>query len=124
MSDDGPYPRDGEHRGVALYAGQSAERLATAKREIDVVFGMSAVADLLVWAADPRRAPESRLLAQAKLLTMIDEAAAARRAPPVDPARVRALCAGVDSVVWFHPPTWRSDLDQPPVPREATEAER
>lgn len=98
-------PTDGDHRGVALHAAQSLERLAVVRTDIDLVFSKSEPTDLIAIARNPSYAPESRLFAAAKLTALHSMAVERRevRPPGIDIDFVKAIVAGVDSVKWRDP---------------------
>jgi hypothetical protein len=61
------------HRGCEIYARQSEGRIAEAKRQIDVVIGMSHRRRLAEFACDASKAPEARLLAKNKALASLEQ---------------------------------------------------
>ena len=56
------------YRDVELYAGQSSDRLAEARAQVDLVIGMRDPRRLAAFAVDASHAPEARLLARNKAL--------------------------------------------------------
>ena len=105
-------PTAGTHRGVPLHAGQCERRVAVVRRELDRVFALeSNVDELLAFAANPKNAPEARLFAGAKLEALDAAAAASREARPIDPDKLRAILAGLDSTEWRDPNFYGSDLE-------------
>jgi hypothetical protein len=56
------------YRDIRLFAGQTSDRLAEARAQIDEVIAMSDVRRLAAFAVDPSHAPEARLLAKNKAL--------------------------------------------------------
>jgi hypothetical protein len=77
---DDRIPTSGEHRGIGLHAGQSPRRLEAVKRDIDQVFGLSTVEDLMRCLRNATLAPEARLYSAAKLEVMHNVASKARDA--------------------------------------------
>lgn len=92
----------GHRRGVGLHDHQDAARLNTVRADIDQVFDRQDRAeDLVDWAGDRSRAPESRLLAEALVLAQCEAASEQRRArPAADLDRLAAITAGLDSEQW------------------------
>jgi hypothetical protein len=98
-------PTEGNHRGVELHAGQSPERLAVVRKDIDLVFEMAGTRELIAIAGDPSYAPEARLFAAAKLTALHSIAVERRevRPPGIDLDYVKAIVAGVNSNKWRDP---------------------
>jgi hypothetical protein len=103
---------DGDHRGVPLHAGQSEARLAVVCRDIDAVYAMDAdVSALLGHLKSPGNAPESRLLAEARLKALAEVSVHGRRRALVDIEYVEALTAGLNSAEWQCPRHYHSVLE-------------
>ena len=113
MTADQRLPIAGSHRGVDLFADQSAERIEhVVKPAIDQVLGMSSAIGLVAYAGDARHPPEARLLAAARVEALWQLAAEGRAIRPlVDLDRLRASVAGLDSVTWTDPVRHGSLLD-------------
>jgi hypothetical protein len=92
------------HRGIGIYAGQPAKRVALVKAEIDRVSRIADLIELSRIAGDASWAPESRLLASAKCVAGLQRATERRESKPgIDPDAVVASTAGLDSVKWADP---------------------
>jgi len=106
-------PTAGVHRGVALFADQSPERIESVVRPaIDAVLGMASAIALVAYAGDAQHPPEARLLAAARVEALWQLAAEGRAVRPlVDLDRLRASVAGLDSQVWVDPERHGSLLD-------------
>lgn len=116
MSSDGQIPTDGTHRGVGLHEKQSGKRLAVVRADIDAAHALQELDELIAFADDPGKAPESRLLAKAKALATLDDAVE-RRAPRSrmtvwSRERVKASAIGCDSMHWRSPTHFGSLLDK------------
>jgi 3-mercaptopyruvate sulfurtransferase SseA len=61
------------YRGVEIYGGQSHDRVAAAKREIDAVIALADRRRLAGFACDAGHAPEARLLAKNKALASLEQ---------------------------------------------------
>jgi hypothetical protein len=111
---DDMIPVIGFHRGIGLHDQQTPERLRLVCREIDhILDDVNDVHELVEWAGAPRNSPESRLLAEAKVMAMYSSAADARESrPPIDILRLRATTAGVNSRQWRSPRIYGSTLDE------------
>src|SRR5690606_3809689 len=123
IEDDDKIPTEGTHRGVPLHAGQDAARLAVVKRDIDRAHGLQTLDELVAFADDQRNAPESRLLARAKALAMLDDVIARRghraRNAVLSRQRVKAACSGLASRRWQSRTHYCSLLDPHPGPGAA-----
>lgn len=119
--DSDEIPTVGNYRGVGLEDGQSPQRLALVRREIDIVLAMTDAGALARWASNPRHSPESRQLACAMCESMWEVAAETRaNRPPLDLEKLRASTAGLNSRRWRSPTHFCSDLDhaETAVPRD------
>jgi hypothetical protein len=125
----GKIPLCDHHRGVGLHDHQGPERLAVVRAEIDFVLDkLEDVAALYAFAGDVANAPESRLLAAAKIQGIWQLRAERREVRPagVSLEKVRAVVAGLNSEGWRDRNFFCSMLDiRPPgrgtfraVPRE------
>jgi hypothetical protein len=98
------------YRSVEVYAGQSPERIARAKAEIDAVIAMDGPRRLYGFACDPANAPEARLLGRNKCLASIE----ARQKKLIDVDRLVACTIGIARVesrlgrliAWRHADDW------------------
>jgi len=119
--DSDAIPTVESYKGVGLEDGQSPQRLALVRREIDRVLGMADVGELARWASNPRHSPESRQLAVAMCESMWTMASENRNNRPlIDLDLLRASTAGLGSRRWRSPTHFCSDLDhdENAVPRE------
>jgi hypothetical protein len=111
-------PRDGEYRGVELYAGQSAERIENvAKPAIDHVLDVIGDdVERLDWFAVIRtNPPEARLIAKARAVTLWHMHAEERlRRPGLSIEKILAAAPGLDDIDCYDPNNHWSDLDPPP----------
>jgi len=80
------------YRGVEIYGLQSAERIAEAKRQIDLVIRTSGPRKLCEFACDPLHAPEARSLAKKKALASLER----RQRATFDAARLSACTVGIE----------------------------
>jgi hypothetical protein len=80
------------YRGVEIYGGQSVERIAAAKREIDAVIALSDRRRLAGFACDAANAPEARLLAKHKALASLER----RQRRMFDVDHLSAATVGID----------------------------
>lgn len=117
-------PTEGSYRGIALHAGQPAERIKKIVRPaIDHVFSLSDAVALADYAAEPTHVPEARLFAAARVRAIWDLAAEGRAIRPlVNMARVRASVAGLDSTTW-QDPNYYGSLLEPSEGRPKREAD-
>ena len=100
------------YKGVAIFAGQPAKRVALVKREIDKVNKISDPVQLSEIAGDAAWSPEARLLAGAKCAAGLQRATERRETrPDIDTDRVEACTAGLSVVGWAHPSRHCSLLD-------------
>jgi hypothetical protein len=107
LTGDGKVAIGSYHRDVPIHADQPQSRIAAiVVPEIDIVLDtLHGFDELFVWARDPSRSPESRLLAGAKC-QIIFERRIAERAPRdrnLDLDDIRCVTAGLDSVTWRDP---------------------
>jgi hypothetical protein len=120
LSDDLPIAC--HHKGVAIFAGQSAKRIGLVKKEIDRINKISDPVRLFEVAGDVAWSPEGRLLAAARCIAGLQRATERREPrPDIDPERVEACTAGLASLTWAHPHRYCSLLDadhERAVPRE------
>jgi hypothetical protein len=113
LSDDLPIAC--HHRGVAIFAGQPAKRVALVKREIDQIHKISDLMQLFEIAGDVARSPEARLLAGAKCVAGLERATERREArPDIHREDVEACTAGLVTVRWADPARYCSLLDAHP----------
>lgn len=107
------------YRSAGVHAFQDEGRIREIViPEIDRVHAIDAESDLLMWAANVARSPESRLLAAERLLRPAEQASAGRRKSSIDAARVRALVCGLSSLERAHPLCYASLFDPTPPPAE------
>jgi hypothetical protein len=100
------------HKGVAIFAGQPAQRVAVVKKEIDRVSKIGDLEQLLEIAGDCAWAPEARIYAGARCLAGLLRATERREPrPDIDPERVEAYTAGLAVVRWAHPHRFCGLLD-------------
>src|SRR5262245_28686696 len=106
------------YRGIGLHDHQDETRLAVVRVEIDQVFGMTRLHELFDFLTDIGRAPESRMLAAAKLEAVWELAAEDREARPAEISLplVRAHAAGLDSELWRSPWSYGTIVDPPARP--------
>jgi hypothetical protein len=105
-------PISGTYKGVAIFAGQGAKRIALVKREIDKVNKISDLVRLAEIAGDCAFSPEARLLAGARCIAGLQLATERRESKPdIDPERVAASTAGLAVERWAHPAKYCSLLD-------------
>ena len=92
------------YRSVGLHPGQSPERLAQVRREIDQVFELEEVGALMSWIEDVSKSPEARVLAGAMVEAIFQLAVDERRErPAIDVERVQAITAPLSSTIWIDP---------------------
>jgi hypothetical protein len=107
------------HRGIGIHDHQTPGRINTVKAAIDRVARMSDIMALVGFAADPQEPPEARLFAANKVEVEYQLSAEERRnRPVVDLDKLRAGCAGLDSVEWRSPVVYGTDLEHGGVERE------
>ncbi|TGQ09001.1 MULTISPECIES: hypothetical protein [unclassified Mesorhizobium] len=108
------------YRGVGLHDCQSEARLAVVRGEIDKVFALDDLDQLVEVCSNVRWSPESRLLAAAKLKATHQLAAEDRKSRPrFDISYVDACTAGLNSRYWRSPWHFGSLLDPGRAPGEA-----
>jgi len=89
-------PVGSTHKGVAIFAGQSAKRVALIRREIDKVTKISDLTQLYEIAGDCSWSPEARLFAEARCIAGLQLATERRQArPDIDKEDVVACTAGL-----------------------------
>jgi hypothetical protein len=92
------------YKGVAIFAGQPAKRVARVKQEIDRVGDIADLVQLFEIAGDCAFSPEARLLAGAKCVAGLQLATERREARPnIDREDVEARTAGLASLTWADP---------------------
>lgn len=100
---------------MAIFANQSAKRVALVKREIDKIGMISDLERLFAIAGDPSFCPEGRLLAAARCIAGIELRTERREArPDISREDIEACTAGLASLRWAHPHYYCSDLDTHP----------
>jgi preprotein translocase subunit Sec61beta len=103
------------HKGVAIFAGQSARRVVLVRKEIDRVSKIGDLEELLQVAGNCAWAPEARIYAGARCLAGLQRATERREPKPnIDPDLVVAATAGLASTRWADPFRYCSDLDMHP----------
>ena len=111
IDDDDTIPTSGVYRGVPLHSGQCERRLAVVRADIDAAHALEEVTDLMAFLREGRRAPESRILAAAKLKALWESAADHRETrPDIDLDLVTALVSPLESRNWRSPVNYGSDL--------------
>lgn len=92
------------HKGVAIFDGQPAKRVALVKREIDRVSKIGDLERLYEIVGDCSWSPEARLLAEARCIAGLQMATERRQAhPDIDKENVVAAAAGLATQTWAHP---------------------
>src|SRR5262245_48796927 len=105
-------PISGSYKGVAIFAGQPAKRVALVKREIDKVGKISDLEELFEIAGDCSWSPEARLFSAARCLAGLELATERREAKPdIDREDVESRTAGLASIRWADPFRYCSLLD-------------
>jgi hypothetical protein len=100
------------YKGVAIFAGQSAKRVALVRKEIDKIGKITDLRQLFAIASNCSWSPEVRIYAAARCLAGLQRAAERREArPDIDPERVAACTAGLASLRWAHPDRFCSLFD-------------
>lgn len=113
------------YKGVGIHDGQGPERIALVKREIDAVITISDADLLMEVAGDVTWAPESRLLAAARLKAMHAIATEDRTVRPAfDLAYVGALVPGLASNRCRDPDAYRSIFDHETPPGQPDAVKR
>ena len=103
------------YKGVAMFAGQSAKRVALVRKEIDRVSKIGDLEQLFEIAGDCSWSPEGRLYAGARCIAGLQRAAERRESrPDIDKEDVEASTAGLSVVGWAHPSRHCSLLDADP----------
>lgn len=112
------FPTIGTYRQVLLHAFQRQDRIeSVVKPEIDRVYTIADPGELLTYASMSTNPPEARLFAAAKLEAIFELSVERRESrPDIDPERVRAVVAGLNSLEWIDPAHFCSLLDTPPDP--------
>ena len=117
--DNDEIPTDGTYRGVPLEDGQSIERLALVRAEIDFVLVLTDAGELADYAGNPWHAPEARQLAAAMAESMWTVAAETRALRPgISMERLHAATAGLGTRRWRDPDRYASLLEHGGVERE------
>jgi hypothetical protein len=111
------------YKGVAIFAGQPAKRVAAVvKPEIDKVNKISDLVRLFEIAGDVSWSPEARLFSAARCVAGLQILTERREArPDIDREDVEARTAGLASLTWADPFRYCSLLDvhhECAVPRE------
>lgn len=103
------------YRGVDIQDCQPPARIeAVVKPEIDAVFAMTEVRDLVQYCDDTSKPPEARLLAVAKLKALHQIAADDRtERPNINLEYIDAATVGLDSRSWRSPWYYGSLFDRP-----------
>ena len=110
MTDEMPIASS--YKGVAIFAGQPAKRVALVKREIDKIGKISDLAELFEIAGDCSWSPEGRLFAAARCLAGLELATERREAKPdISREDVESRTAGLTSIRWADPFSYCSLLD-------------
>jgi hypothetical protein len=113
LSDDLPIVR--HHQGVAIFAGQSAKRVALVRKEIDKIGKITDLQQLVAIAGDCSWSPEGRIYAGARCVAGLQRAVERREPrPDIDPEYVTACTAGLAVIRWAHPDRYCSLLDMHP----------
>ena len=100
------------YKGVAIFAGQSAPRVALVRKEVDRVSRIGNLEQLLAIAGDCAWAPEARIYAGARCIAGLQRATERRESrPDIDKEDVEAATAGLSAVGWAHPSRHCSLLD-------------
>jgi hypothetical protein len=103
------------YKGTPIFAGQSRQRVALVKREIDKVNKLSDLQRLFEIAGDCAWSPESRILAGARCVAGLELATERREAKPdIDREDIEARTAGLASSRWTDPDRFCSLLDGHP----------
>jgi hypothetical protein len=103
MTDDS-FPVTGEYKGVPLFDYQGPERLTVVRAEIDQVLEISDPQHLHAFARNISHAPESRLLAVARIEASVEVSTNHREArPQINLQNVRAVVVGLGSRRLAHP---------------------
>ena len=108
-------PIASSYKGVAIFAGQPAKRIALVKREIDKIGKISDLEELFEIAGDCAWSPEARLFAGARCIAGLELRTERREArPDIDREDVEARIAGLSSARWVDPDRFCSLLDTHP----------
>src|SRR5262245_55670309 len=100
------------YKGVAIFAGQPAKRVALVKREIDKIGKINDLAELFEIAGDCSWSPEARLFGGARCIAGLELATERREArPDIDREDVESRIAGLGSIRWADPFRYCSLLD-------------
>jgi hypothetical protein len=100
------------HKGVAIFAGQSARRVALVKKEIDQVSKIGDLEQLFEFAGDCAWSPEARLFSAARCIAGLQLATERRQAhPDINREDVEACTAGLAVQRWAHPDRYCSLFD-------------
>jgi hypothetical protein len=105
-------PISGTYKGIAIFAGQPAKRIALVKKELDKVGKISDLMQLSDIAGDCAWSPEARLFAGARCIAGLELATERREAKPdIDREDIEARTAGLCSIRWADPDRYCSLLD-------------
>jgi hypothetical protein len=100
------------YKGVAIFVGQPARRVALVKREIDRVSKIGDLEQLFEIAGDCAWGPEARIYAGARCIAGLQRATERREPrPDFDREDVEACTAGLAVLRWAHPERFCSLLD-------------
>ena len=103
------------YKGVAIFAGQPAKRVALVRKEIDKIGKIADLRQLFAIAGDVSWSPEGRIYAGARCIAGLQRATERREArPDIDPDLVVASTAGLATIRWAHPDKY---LQPPRRPR-------
>jgi hypothetical protein len=92
------------YKGVAIFAGQSAKRVAAVRKEVDKVGNIADLLRLFEIAGDCSWSPEARLYAGARCLAGLERSTERREArPDIGREDVEARTAGLSSLSWADP---------------------
>jgi len=105
-------PISGTYKGVAIFAGQPAKRVALVKREIDKIGKINDLAKLFEIAGDCSWSPEGRLFSAARCIAGLELATERREVKPhFDREDVESRIAGLAAAGWADPDRYCSLLD-------------
>jgi hypothetical protein len=113
--DDDVIPSIGAYRDVPLHDNQDEKRLECVRRNIDFAMKLTDLEDLCAFCENGGNAPESRLLAFARIKAIWAMAVDRREArPDVDLKRLNAIVSPLESVEWRCDTHFGSLLDKCP----------
>ena len=97
-------PIGSTHKDVGIFAGQSARRVGTIKKEIDKIGKVSDLVQLYEIAGDCSWSPEARLYSAARCIGGLQRAAEHRQLrPDISVEDIEARTAGLNSLTWADP---------------------